>query len=91
MESIKRKSGKTIYQSAPVPRHLLIYPKSNASFLLFDQDDEVEAVDELRSEVMKYDGMLARLVNGCAVHILGGHLICIDALGEMRLVTRAVP
>ena len=91
VDSIKRKSGKAIYQSTHVPRHLLIYPNSNASFLLFDQDDEREAVDNLRAEVMKYDGTLARLVNGCAVHILGGYLICIDALGEMRLVTRADP
>jgi len=87
--SITRKSGKAIYQSARVPRHLLIYPNSDASFLLFDQDDEREAVDDLRTEVIKYDGRLTLLVNGCAVHILGGYLICIDALGEMRLVTRA--
>jgi hypothetical protein len=91
VDSIKRKRGKAIYQSAHVARHLLIYPNSNASFLLFDQDDEREAVNDLRAEVMKYGGTLARLVNGCAVHILGGYLICIDALGEMRLVTRADP
>jgi hypothetical protein len=91
VDSIKRKSGKAIYRSAHVPRHLLIYPNSNASFLLFDRDDEREAVDNLREEVMKYHDTLARLVNGCAVHILGGYLICIDALGEMRLVTRADP
>jgi hypothetical protein len=90
-DSIKRKSGKAIYQSAHVRRHLLIYPNSNASFLLFDEDGEREAVDDLRAEVMKYDGTLAQLVNGCAIHILGGYLICIDALGEMRLVTRADP
>jgi hypothetical protein len=91
VDSVKRKSGKAIYRSVHFPRHLLIYPNSNASFLLFDHDDEREAVDDLRAEVMKYDGVLTRLANGCAVHILGGYLICVDALGEMRLVTRADP
>jgi hypothetical protein len=91
--SIKRKSGKAIYQSTHVARHLLIYPNSNASLLLFDQDDEREAVDFLRAEVLKCDDTLAlaRVVNGCAVHILGGYLVCIDALGEMRLVNRVRP
>ena len=50
-------------------------------------DDEREAVDDLRTEVIESHGRLTLLVNGCAVHILGGYLICIDALGEMRLVT----
>ena len=91
VNSIKRKSGKAIYRSVPVARHLLIYPNSNASSLLFGQDHEHDAVDDLRAEVMTYDGSLARLANGCAIHILGAYLICIDILGNMRLVTRAAP
>jgi hypothetical protein len=90
VKSIKRKRGKAIYRSVPVPRHLLIYPNSNASFLLFDQDDERDAVDDLRAEVMKYDSALARLANACSIHILGAYLICFDLLGSMRLATRAV-
>jgi hypothetical protein len=89
VDSIKSKSGKVIYRTSPASRHLLIYPNSNASILLSDEDDEREAVDDLRAELAKYAGSLESLVNGCAVHVLGGYLICVDALGETKLLTRS--
>jgi hypothetical protein len=89
VESIKRKGGKVIYRASPAFRHLIIYPNSNASFLLFDEGDEREAVDDLRAELAKHVGSLESLVNGCAVHVVGGYLICLDALGERKLLIRS--
>src|SRR6266576_5958105 len=37
VDAIRRKSGKVIFEDTHTPRHLLIYPNSNASFLLFDE------------------------------------------------------
>jgi hypothetical protein len=88
VDAIRRKDGKAIFQNLPTRRHLLVYPNSNASFLLFDEDDEREAVDYLRAEVAK-DSALSNLVNGCVVHVLGGYLVCVDALGEARLLARS--
>jgi hypothetical protein len=89
VDAVRRKRGKTIFESSAAERHLIIYPNSNASILLFDHDDESKAVENLRLEIAKDAASLAQLANGCLVHILGGYLICIDALGEMKLVSRS--
>jgi len=84
--AIRRKSGKAIFQDSSAARHLLVYPNSNASILLFDEDDEREAVDALRAEIAKDTTTLSHTVNGCLVHVLGKYLLCFDALGEMRVL-----
>jgi hypothetical protein len=87
VDAIKRKSGKIIFQDSSVTRHLLVYPNSNASFLLFDEDDERAALDDLRAEVAKDAATLLQTANGCLVHILCKHLLCFDALGELKVLT----
>jgi len=86
VDAIRRKRGKAIFQDSSATRHLLIYPNSNASLLLFDEDDEREAVDELRAEIAKDPATLSRTVNGCLVHVLCKHLLCFNALGEMSVL-----
>jgi hypothetical protein len=86
IDAIRRKSGKVIFQGALASRHLLIYPNSNASFLLFDENDESEAVEYLRAEVAKDATELARTTNGCLVHILGKHMVCLDALNARTIL-----
>jgi hypothetical protein len=89
VDAIKRKDGKVIFQTSAAERHLIVYPNSNSSFLLFDEDDEREAIDNLESEIAKDPTSLARMTNGCRVHVLCKHMVCIDALGSMRLL--AIP
>lgn len=86
VDAIKRKSGKTIFKHSPVARHLIVYPNSNASFLLFDSDDELSAIQNLRDEIAKDLDSLAGITNGCLVHVLGKYNVCIDAMGEMRVL-----
>jgi hypothetical protein len=88
VDAVRRKRGKTIFESSTAERHLIIYPNSNASILLSDYDKESEAVENLRLEIAKDANPLARLANGCLIHIVAGYLICIDALGEMKTVAR---
>jgi len=90
VDAIRRKDGKAIFESTAANRHLIVYPNSNPSFLLSDHEDESEAVENLRVEIAKDAASLARIANGCLVYILGGYLICVDALGEMKLLTRPV-
>jgi hypothetical protein len=77
---------KVIFENAHTPRHLLIYPNSNASFLLFDENDEREAVDYLGAEIAKDAAELIRITNGCLIHVLGKHIVCLDVLGEMTIL-----
>ena len=86
VDAIMRKRGKRYFQDTSVARHLLIYPDSNASLLLSDEDDERGAVDVLRAEIAKNPAALS-MADGCLVHILGKHLLCFDALGDMTVLT----
>jgi hypothetical protein len=88
IESIKRKSGKAIYKTSSASRHLLVYPNSNASRLLNGERGEREAIDDLRTKLAK-DCSLVHMVNGTVIHVLGAYFICIDALGDMKVLTRA--
>ncbi|SRR6266851_1982519 len=83
--AIMRKRGKVIFRDAIAARHLLVYPNSNAAHLLFDENDERKAVDDLRAEI-KAANELPCMVNGCLVHVVGKHLVCFDALGEMKIL-----
>ncbi|HEY1944606.1 MAG TPA: hypothetical protein VGH40_21030 [Roseiarcus sp.] len=91
LDAIRRKSGKAIFQDSSAARHLLVYPNSNASILLFDEGDEREAVDVLRGEIAKDITMLSRTTNGCLTHVLCKHFLCFDALGEMRILPQSAP
>jgi hypothetical protein len=80
VDAIKRKSGKAIFRSSPEARHLIVYPNSNASFLLFDEQDEREAICDLRDAIGKEATSLTETTNGCHVHVLGKTCICTDIL-----------
>jgi hypothetical protein len=88
VEAIRGKTGKIIFRDSAAKRHLLVYPNSNASSLLFDEEDEREAIDHLLTQVA-HDVSLTNRVNGCAIHVLGGYLVCVDALREMKLLMRS--
>jgi hypothetical protein len=77
INAIKRKAGKSIF-SIEGDRHLLIYPNSNASVLLFDADDESRAFGLLQAALKNDD--LTDIVRGCAVHILSKKYIFFDIL-----------
>jgi hypothetical protein len=86
VEAIKRKRGKVIFRNSPAARHLIVYPNSNASILLFKDLDEVEAIGNLREAIAKEAASLAQTTNGCLVHILGKYHVCVDVLGNMTLL-----
>ena len=87
VDAIRRKSGKVIFRDSSVARHLIIYPNSNASLLLDDEGDERDAIDKLRAEIANDITKLSHTANGCRVHVLGKHLVCFDALGEIRVLS----
>jgi hypothetical protein len=89
IDAIKRKETKVIFKSSLTPRHLIIYPNSNASKLLGDQlgqegKNEREAIGHLR-QAIDNAGNLARVTNGCHVHVLGMRHICVDVVGDMKV------
>ena len=51
LDAIKRKAGKAIFSQSDVPRHLIIYPNSNASSLLFDDEGEHAAIGYLNEAI----------------------------------------
>jgi hypothetical protein len=88
IDSVRRKDGKTIFMASPVQRHLLVYPNSNASMLMSDEDDERQGIEHLREHVANDEALLRRITNGCSIHILGGYIVCLDALGEATVIGR---
>jgi hypothetical protein len=88
IDAIERKRGKVIFSHSSAVRHLIIYPNSNASSLLFNEEDEREAISALCSAVTVEARPLAELADGCFVHILGKEYVCVDVLGRMSLVRR---
>jgi hypothetical protein len=88
IDAIERKRGKVIFSHSSAVRHLIIYPNSNASSLLFNEEDEREAISALCSAVTAEANPLAELADGCFVHILGKEYVCVDVLGRMSLVRR---
>jgi hypothetical protein len=92
IDAIKQKETKVIFKSSLTPRHLIIYPNSNASKLLGDQlgqegKNEWEAIGHLR-QAIDNAGNLARVTNGCHVHVLGTRHICVDVVGDMKVLHR---
>lgn len=86
LDAIRRKRGKAIFQPTTIARHLLIYPNSNASFLLFDADDERVAADYLELYVTKESENLSQSANDCFIHVLCKHFLIFDVLGGQRLI-----
>jgi hypothetical protein len=71
IDAIERKSGKSIFVSKNEVRHLVIYPNSNASTLIFDPKDERDAFSIFLTKLNERRAALLDLVNGCDVHVLG--------------------
>jgi hypothetical protein len=88
MDAIDRKSGKAIFERSDKGRHLVIYPNSNASMLLFDADDERDAFGFLGELIATRFNGTATKANGCLVHVLGKKMVGFDVLGEVRLALR---
>jgi len=88
LDAIARKQQKSICSTLTGERHLIVYPNSNASFLLFDEDDEREAFTHLLSSVSDRGSGYAQALNGCKVHVLGKELLCVDLFGIFRLIRR---
>jgi hypothetical protein len=88
LDAIRRKQKKAIYRLSDAGRHLVIYPNSNASFLIFNPRGERKAFVILFNSIGSQRQQLVDLVNGCAVHVLGKDHLCFDVLGDRKLVPR---
>jgi hypothetical protein len=82
VEAIKRKKNKSIFSCQGMRRHLVIYPNSNASALLFSDKDERRAFALLVSLIDPEWDELSRVANGCSVHILGKDYVFSDVLAR---------
>lgn len=88
INAIERKVRKLICQLSDAGRHIVVYPNSNASFLLFGSDDERSAVESFKKIVTGKKSELSDAVNGCSIHILGSHFLFVDVLGCARECAR---
>jgi hypothetical protein len=89
LDAIKRKDGKAIFSLSSANRHLVIYPNSNASsFLEEDDDEERSAFLYLKKAVTMARDTYIQAANGCSVHVLGSKYVCFDLLGKAQLVRR---
>jgi hypothetical protein len=84
----KKKRKKGIFLRSHPCRHLIIYPTSNMSISLLNGETEHQAISQLRSAIAREATYLAQIANGCCVHVLGKHYVCVDILGGMRRVSR---
>jgi hypothetical protein len=82
LRAIRRKRSKPIVLWREVERHLVIFPNSNALYLM----DEQDAFEVLRESIAKIGPALPRMTSGCAIHVLGKEFVCFDLLGSMRLI-----
>ena len=90
-DAILRKRGKSICSLSTPDRHLIVYPNSNASQLIFDEADEREAFAHLRQKLEIEATQYAAALNGCRVHVLGKSLIGFDLAGRFFVEPRATP
>lgn len=89
LDAVQRKAGKAIFVPSSADRHLVVYPNSNASFLISDEEHERVAFSILHSAVILRADECIAITGGCSVHILGKELICFDVLGQFQLVKRS--
>jgi hypothetical protein len=87
LHAISRKSGKKIFSQSDLPRHLVIYPNSNASILM-DAEDEHEAFRMLQAKLSKIKSSLEQTTNGCLIHVLADNYVCWDLFGVSELIKR---
>jgi hypothetical protein len=87
-EAILRKQSKSICTSPAPDRHLIIYPNSNASRLICDEEDERTAFVHLKEVIERDHRRYAGALNECQVHVLGTALVCVDLIGTNRLLQR---
>jgi hypothetical protein len=88
LDAIKRKDGKAIFLRSDTHRHLIIYPNSNASSLLSDDEDERAAFGYLKEEIWINRDTYIQAAKGCLVHVLATEYVCFDLLGKTKLVRR---
>jgi hypothetical protein len=89
-DAICRKGDKSIC-SLPTPdRHLIVYPNSNASQLIFDEADEREAFAHLRQRLKMEATQYAKVLSGCQMHVLGKALVGFDLAGRFFLEPRTI-
>jgi len=82
VRAVERKKGKSIFASTSSDRHLVIYPNSNASALIFSGADESRAFSTLLNVIDPRRNELDQITNGCYVHILGKEYVFFDVLGR---------
>jgi len=87
-DAVLRKQTKSICTRPAPDRHLVVYPNSNASQLIFDEEDEREAFAHLKEKIDQEHARYAEALNGCRVHILGSRLVCLDLARGCRLEPR---
>lgn len=88
IDAVFRKRSKAIFLPSQDDRHLVIYPNSNASFLLCDEEDEREATLCLASLINDQRADLASIVSGSKVHVLAKSIAIFDVLGEFSVFKR---
>jgi hypothetical protein len=89
VDAIERKAGKSIYSMNVERRHLVIYPNSNASFLVAGEEDERRVFSILAHAIERRRPEFTSVANGCAIHVLETHLVCLDLLGNRQLLARS--
>jgi hypothetical protein len=87
-DAILRKRDKSICSMPTPDRHLIVYPNSNASQLIFDESDEREAFAHLKQRFEAEGTQYAKALNGCQVHVLGKMLVGFDLAGRFFLKVR---
>jgi hypothetical protein len=91
LDAILRKRDKSICTSSAPDRHLVVYPNSNASQLLFDEADEREAFASLKQRLETERTRYADALNGCKVHVLGKLVVGLDLMDKFFLQPRGAP
>ena len=86
-DAVLRKRDKSICCLPTSDRHLIVYPNSNASQLIFDEADEREVFAHLRLK-LEEGRQFAEALNGCQVHVLGKALVGFDLAGRFFLKAR---
>ena len=88
IDAVERKAGKSIYSMDAERRHLVIYPNSNASILIAGEEHERKVFSILTQAINSRRAEIDRLVNRCAISVLGKHFVCFDLLSSNRLLAR---
>lgn len=88
LDAVLRKIDKSICSQNSPDRHLVVYPNSNASQLIFDEADERDAFAHLKEKLETERTRHVKALNGCQVHVLGKALVGFDLMGQFSLSRR---